>query len=144
MAVDAVLGIGCRLYYSTDNVTYTELTDMAEMPAVPDPTVETPEATPFNPTAYSREFLLGLIDYGSFSFKQFWNKTRYGVLRGRLRTNTYIRFVYNDNPTPTSASKDEVLTLVTKVRPDGISKSAPICTQVECKVTGAATFTAGS
>lgn len=144
MAVDAILGLSSRFYYSTDNVTYTELTDMLEMPTVPDPTVETPEATPFNPTSYSREYLAGLVDYGSFTFKQFWNKTRYTTLRGRLRTNTYFRFVYPDNATPANASKEEVYTIVTKVRPDGISKSAPIGIQVEAKITGVSTFTAGS
>lgn len=141
MAVDAILGLSSRLYYSTDGSSYTELTDMAEMPMVPDPTVETPEATPFNPTAYSREYLAGLIDYGAFSFKQFWNATRYNTLRGRLRTSTYFRFVYPDHATPTSASKEEVLTLVTKVRPDGVTRSTPLTTHVEAKITGAAAFT---
>ena len=37
MAVDAVLGIGSRLYYSADNVTYTELTDIVEIGPPDDP-----------------------------------------------------------------------------------------------------------
>lgn len=136
MAADAILGLGTRVYYSTDGTTYTELTDIMEVEGAPDPEVETVESTPLNPTAYAREFLAGLVNWGKFNFKQYWNKTRFSLLRGRVRTTTYFRFSYPDT------SKDEFATIVTKVKPEGASKNTPIAIAVQSQITGAPTFTA--
>lgn len=142
MAVDALLGLGTRLYYSTDGSTYTELTDMDEIGSPGSPEVEQVEATPMNPTSRAREFLWGLVNYGTFSCKQFWNKTRYTTLKNRLYTATYWRFVFPDNATPTSASKEEFIATPVKVQVDPPQRNKALTISVEAKLTGASTYTA--
>lgn len=144
MAVDAILGMGARHYYSTDGVNYTELTDLMEVGAPDDPEVEKIEATPVNPTSNAAEFLFGLITYGSTSFKQYYNKSRMTTLRARLRLSTWWRTVYPDNATVSNASKIEYVATPTKVRTGALVRNQPIAIEVNANITGAVTFTAGS
>lgn len=144
MAVDAILWMGARFYYSTDGTNYTELTDMIEVGPPDDPTVEEIEATPLNPTSNAAEFLYGLINYGSTSFRQYFNKSRFTTLRARLRTSTWWRTVYPDNAAVANSSKIEWIGAPTKVKNNTGVRNTPISIDVEIKISGAVTFTAGA
>lgn len=141
MPVSAYLGLGARLYYSTDGSSYTELSDLIGMGSPDDPTVEKIDATPLNPNSNAREYLYGLIDYGKFTFQQYWTKARLTTLRGRLRTSTYWRVVFPDHATPTSASKLEFQGAPVKVRPGPLVNNQPISIDVEIDISGATTYT---
>ena len=138
MTVDAVLGIGSRLYYSADNVTYTELTDIVEIGPPDDPDVERIEATPLNPNSRAKEYLFGLVEYGEFTFKQFWNKTRYNTLRGFLYTSKYWKVVFPDTSTLIFQGA------LTKCRSSGLTNNQPIHIECTVKISGATTFTAAA
>ncbi len=149
MAVDAILGKKTRIYWSTDNITYTEFADLVEAGPPEDGEVEQIEATPLNPTNNAKEYLSALEELGEFTFSQYWNKTRYTTIRAIKTANSagtpyYFRLCFPDNATPTSASRIVFLGNVKKGRPAGFKRNTPIQIDVIVKVTGAITYTEGS
>lgn len=139
MAADAILGLGARLYYSTDDATYTELTDLKEIGSPGNPTIEQIESTPLNPTNRRREFLAGLIDGGRFTFMQMWNKSRYNTLKGfaDAGTNLYWRIDLPDSGTST----DKFRGALSQCTFGPIRTSEIIMITCEVQVSGDETFT---
>lgn len=135
MAVDAILGLGTRNYYSSNGTDYNEFVDMVLAGPPDDPTYSTIEATPLNPTDRAREFLKGLVDYGEYGFSQYYNKTRFDTLRDNLGTNLYWRVTLPDD------SKFEFRGIITKAILAGLETEKVITIDVKVKITGAVVFT---
>lgn len=146
MAADVKLGYNSKLYYSPDGVTYTELPDLERLGPPDDGNLEVVEITPLSPTNRRKEYIAALIDSGSFTFQQFWNKTRYSLLRTYYSggTNVYWRYVFPDNATPANASKLEFVGPLDQWRPSGAERTAKILIDGKVRITGDITFTAGA
>lgn len=146
MAADQSLGFGCKLFYSTDGVSYTELADLEMMGPPNDRKLNMVEKTPLAPTNRTSEFMAGLFTECRFSFKQKWNKTRQALLQtGYAAATTYYwRYCFNDHATPASASKYEWTGPLTLWRPDGAERQKPIHIDAEVCAVGDITWTTGS
>lgn len=136
MAVDAVLGYGTKLYYGSDGVSYTELTDLEEIGEPGDGDVEQVEATPLTLTSNAKEFLNGAEDPGEFQFQQKYNKTRLTTLMALKATKKYFKVTYADTSTVTFQAN------VRKVTPPSGRKAQVQLITVRVKITGPVTFTA--
>lgn len=144
MAADGILGLGARLYYSTNGTDYTELTDLEEIGPPQDETFEQIENTPLNPTNRRREYLNGLVDSGSFTFKQKYKKARMTALRGRLNATTYWKIMFPDGSTSSNGSTFVFQGNLTKCPSSPLQKSVVVTIDCEVKITGDITFTEGS
>lgn len=147
MSVDATLGLGTRLYYSTNSgSSYTELTDLMEIGDPPNTTVEKIDVTSVNPTSRRREKKAGLSDGGNFDFAQFWNKTRYTTLKAFYDAGTSLRWklVYPDNTDPAQASNLVFDGPLEKCQSSGTANNKPLCIKCSVFVSGSDAFTPGS
>lgn len=144
MAVDAILTNGTRFYYSSDGVTYTELSDMKEL-TVPSPDEPDVDVTPLVANDDAREFRLALQVAGELDGKQFFTKTRFAALVAIKRTNLYWRLRFPDTTTVANQSKLEWRGwLKTPTRSPATNPDDPITIDFKVKVTGLVTFTAGT
>lgn len=140
MAVDATLCSGSRLYYSTDSGSnYTELTDLRSMGPPGDPEAPKVDVTPLNPTSNTREKRIGLFDSGMFSFKQYYNKTRYSALRTLFTNRTLVRWKIT-MPEGSTNVYDGYLSKCTSS--DMGNPDDPLMIDCQVEITGAVTFTA--
>ncbi len=140
MSVDAMIGMGARLYDSPDNITFTEITDLQMIGSPDDPEAKEIDATPVNPTAGANEYLLGLLNYGEFEFKQYYNASRFVHHRGNLRQTVYYRIVLND----AISNSGSIIALQTLLKKCKISElEVEKVTVIECKakITGPSGFT---
>lgn len=140
MAVNAMLGLGARLYDSPDGITYTELVDMQEIGSPDDPEVGSVDATPVNPTNRAHEFLAGLINYGEFEFKQYFTGPRLVHHRGNIYKTVYYKIVLNDLIS-TAGSTMIIQTFLMKARLSTLEAEKVVTIDCKAKVTGASTFT---
>jgi hypothetical protein len=146
MPVDASLGLSSRLYWSTDGTTYSELSDLVMLGPVDDAKLEQVEVTPLVPTNRRREYRPALFSTTTFTFRQYFTKTRMTALRSYYiaGTSLYWRYVYPDHTTPTSASKYEWVGPLMAWHGDGAELTKPNHIDGEVQITGDVTFTAGS
>jgi len=147
-AVDADLADGFRLYHSTDGATYSELVDIDSVGSPGNPERPEIDVSPLYSTVTKRQFRMGKSNSGMWEFKQYWNKTRWGVLKAYYdaNTNVYWRAVYPDNDDVSLASKDEFRGYVKKLLSVGTldDPDTPMISEVSIKIDGDVTFTAGT
>lgn len=137
MAVDAILGDDARLYYSADGVTYTELSNVVEIPAPDGTTAEQVEVLAlYGNTA--AEYLNGIKRNGKFTARIYWNKTVFNTLLGFVGVSKYWKVTYPDTSTFVAQGN------VSKVSREGLSKGAPVVTLLEVQLSGDVTYTAAS
>ncbi len=147
MAVSSILGLGSRLYFSTDaGSNYTELTDLEMLGSPGSPKVDEIDTTPVNPTARAKEFLAGLIEYGEMSFSQFFTKARYTALRTLLTAGTLVtwKVVIPDNTNPALASKSVFSAILKECALSNLETKKPVTIPCKVRLSGADVFTEGS
>lgn len=132
---DAILGQGTRLYYSSDNISYNELADLADVGEPDEGDVEQIESTPLNPSTSAKEFLNGLREAGTFTFDQYWTKARYTTLRTLIGTTKYWKIVFPESSYLYFQGN------LKKARPMGFKRNEPIKIGCAVQITGGTTFT---
>lgn len=95
------IGYGCRLHYSTDDVTYTELikiVDISEMPGLEVPPVK---STVMLSADTAHEQIPGMLKQAVPKFTAVYDKTRYQTMLGFAadRTVRYWRITESDSVT---------------------------------------------
>lgn len=146
-AATGYLAKGTRFWYSSDGVTYTELADVEDIGPVGSPERPDVDFTPLNPSDSSRGFKPGLKVNGELSFKQFFTKARFTVLKTLFDngTSTYWRVTYPDHATPASASRHIFQGYVSKLTDSAKSDpDDPLMIEAVVKITTDISFTEAS
>ena len=147
MAVDAILTYGVKLYYSTDNVSFTVLSDMKQIGAAGSPERPDADVTPLDPSDLYREFKQGLATSGECECMQFYNKTRMTLLDGYFSANTilYWRIVLPDATLEANRSKVQFAARIKRLTTSTFDDpDKPVTIDFNLKISGKPTFTAGS
>ena len=137
MAVDAVLGNGTRFYYGTDGVSWTELTNVVDIPTRDGRSADQVELPVLYGTA-AMEFANGQEREGKITVRSYWKKTIYNTFLGYVGTSKYFKVTYPDTST------DVFQANVERVSPEGLSKNAPVYLKMDLQINGDNTFTAAA
>jgi hypothetical protein len=141
-----MIGLGSRLYYSTDNINFFELEKVKEISSPTMNGVEQIDETPLNPQGRRREYTPGLLETDVCSFKQFWTKDRYATLLPYVTNGQtlYWRVVAPDNTNPTLASRWQFAGNLKKWSAPSLMLTESMMIEAEIQLTADVTFTPGT
>jgi hypothetical protein len=146
-ATTAYLADGTLLYSDiTTPGTPVELVDVKDISS-PEPKFGVTDITALANGLTRRVKKRGLAEPAEWTFKQFWTKARWTLLKTAEAAGTAVgwKITYPDNATPVNATNDTFTGFITSCTKDPISDNdAPIFINVTVQINSAITNTPGS
>lgn len=140
---EQIIPFGGSVEVSSDDVTYTSVPEAKAFP-VPSTTTEYPEVTSLDSPNGFREFISGLKDAGEVSFQCGYTTAGYTLINGLDGVLAYVRVTFPLAPgQSTDGDVFEFRAFLTPAVEAG-DVGAPINMNVNCRISGDLTFTAGS
>lgn len=141
MPASALLGLGSRLYYSTDGVSYTELVDMEMIGPPGQPKRRKVELKLVDPADDIVQYLVGLREGGEFTASQHYTGTRFETMDALEGDTLYWRVRLPDSAVEANTSRVDFQGNLEEVSLSELSGETPITIKYTVQVITKPTFT---
>lgn len=140
---EAIIPFGGSVEVSSDGSTWNEIPECRGIP-VPEKTQEYPEVTSLDSTNGFREYIAGLKDPGELTFEALYTEAGMTLIEGLDGVLAYVRCTFPLQPSQVSAGDVFSFRAFLTATPQAADVGAPVTMTVQCRVSGARTYTAGS
>ena len=140
---DQIIPFGGTVEVSSDGSTYSEVPEAKAIP-VPTTTQEYPEVTSLDSAGGFREFIAGLKDAGEVAFQCGYTSAGYALIDGLDGVLAYVRVTFPQAPSQSVGGDEFTFRAFLTPSVDAGDVGAPINMDVNCRISGAPTYTAGS